>query len=317
MWWIILSIIIFYIHRIENKNYLVIYNNQGYYTCDIKEKPNDIFESGNIIVTVEKNIVEVFEFSQDNNNNNILIKKSEINIDNSNSDNNNNNINNNINNNNFFNNNINNDNGILCIEYALGFFICGHSSGLMSIWKPDPKVYLKRIQGQNMHNGPINKILYTQLSDKKNYLISCSSDKTIKIFCMDDNSIMKTVNFNDEVFDVKLVKDFNKKSIFIISLKNGALKALNEIFDFLFDIPSRFNTLSIRYVIPLTNPNSNDTKGDLLAISEGKLIDVFTWIKEGSFIFNPHHKHNHPNKGNPHFPNYPNLMPRRDRGIFN
>ena len=108
MWWIILSIIIFYIHRIENKNYLVIYNNQGYYTCDIKEKPNDIFESGNIIVTVEKNIVEVFEFSQDNNNN-ILIKKSEINIDNSNSDNNNNNINNNINNNNFFNNNMNNN----------------------------------------------------------------------------------------------------------------------------------------------------------------------------------------------------------------
>ena len=309
--------IIFYIHRIESKNYLVIYNNQGYYTCDVKDKPNDIFESGNIIVTVEKNFIEVFEFSETNNKNN-LIKKSEIKIDN----NNDNNINNNgaVNNNNNFinNNNINNDNGILCIEYALGFFICGHSSGLMSIWKPEPKVYLQRIQGQTLHNGPINKILYTKLSDNKNYLISCSSDKTIKIYCMDDNNIMKTVNFDEEVFDVKLVKDFNKNSIFIISLKNGVLKALNETFNFLFDIPSRFQTSSLRRVIPLTNPNSNETKGDLLAITEGRFIDMFTWIKEGSFIFNPHNKPNHPHKGNQHFPYNPNPIFRGGRGgLFN
>ena len=51
---------------------------------------------------------------------------------------------------------------------------------------------------------------------------------------------------------------FEKKSIFIVSLKNGALKALNERFDILFDIPTRFKTQTTRYIIPLTNLISND-----------------------------------------------------------
>ena len=52
----------------------------------------------------------------------------------------------------------------------------------MSIWKPDPQTFLQRIQGQKLHKGAINKILYTTLSDNKNYLISCSSDNTHCIF---------------------------------------------------------------------------------------------------------------------------------------
>ena len=282
------------------KNSIVIYNDQGFCLCDAKNKPNDIFESGNIIITVGKNNMEVFEFSQINNNNN-LIKKTEINIDN----NNNNTINNNfiINNDN----NNNSDNEINCITLAKGSFIaCGHASGLMSIWKPQPEVYLKFLQSEKLHNGPINAILCVQLSNNKNYLISCSSDKTIKIYCMEDNKVENIINFEDEVMDIKLVKDFEQNKVFIVSLKNGKLKGYNESFNFLFDIPSRFNTNKTRYVLALSNlnqddnkgninnNNTNNTKGDLLLITEGKAIDVFNWIKEGSF------KANHPkNSGGP------------------
>ena len=40
----------------------------------------------------------------------------------------------------------------------------------MSIWKPDPEVYLKRLQSEKLHNGAINKILHAQLSDNLNYI---------------------------------------------------------------------------------------------------------------------------------------------------
>ena len=247
MWWNE-SIRIFLKYSVE-KNSIVVYNGQ-FTLCDAKIKPNDIFEDGNTIVSVGNNIIEVFAFSKNNDNNsetkNILEKKKEINIDN-----------NNFNNDNFINNN-NNDNEINCITLAKGFIICGHSSGLMSIWKPDPEVYLKRLQSEKLHNGAINKILHAQLSDNLNYLISCSSDRTIKVYCMDNNSVLKTLSFESEVMDIKLVKDFDKKSIFIVSLKDGKLKGLNETFDILFEIPSRFKTNKTRYVLPIQNPNQEN-----------------------------------------------------------
>ena len=274
--------ILILIYRIDVKYILLIYNDQGKYYCNIKNKSNNIFKNSNIIIVLEKDIIEVFQFLQNNdntNNNNNLVKKLEIN-----------NNNNNINNNNLFNinDNSNNDNDILCIEYGKGFIMCGHSSGLMSIWKPDPEVYLKKLQGEKLHNGAINKILFTQLSDNKNYFISCGSDKIIKLYCMEDNNISKTINFEDEVMDIKQVKDFNQQTIFIVSLKNGILKVLNETFEHLYDIPSRFKTKSTRYVLSLNNPKSNsksennvnNEEGDLLLITEGKFIDIFTWIKE-------------------------------------
>ena len=274
--------------------------------CETKNKPNDIFENSNTIITVEKDIIEVFEFSQSKDNNDKIInnisKKSEINIDNNNNNNNNNNFNNiNSINNNDNNNNNNSDNEILCITYSQpGFFVCGHASGLMSLWNPDPKVYLQKTQAQKLHDGAINKILYTKLSDNNNYLISCSSDKTLKIFCIE----------------------------------------ANETFEPLFEIPSRFQTNITRHVICLKNPNESETRGDLLAITELGKIDVFSWIKEGTINLNPHKNintphnapynapyngphngphnaphngphngpHNSPFNNNPHFPYFPNPM---------
>ena len=103
--------------------------------------PNDIFESGNVILSFGKTLIEIFSFEQAQNNNN------NININNNQNNNNNNKIekkyeiplNNNNNPNN--NNEINNDNNeILCVYLYQNNVICGHRSGVISIWTPTPGV---------------------------------------------------------------------------------------------------------------------------------------------------------------------------------
>ena len=76
----LLNIIILF-NRIESKYYIALFNNQGSCLIEAKNKPNDIFENSNIILAVEKNFIEVFEFSQIRDNDKIinnLIKKTEI-----------------------------------------------------------------------------------------------------------------------------------------------------------------------------------------------------------------------------------------------
>ena len=137
---------------------------------------------------------------------------------------------------------------------------------------------------------------------------------------MEDNKVENIINFEDEVMDIKLVKDFEQNKVFIVSLKNGKLKGYNESFSFIFDIPSRFNINKTRYVLALSNLNqdynnngntNNNIKGDFLLITEGKFIDVFNWIKPGSFKVN-HSKNDGapkpnfpPFKGGQYFPPYP------------
>ena len=78
---------------------------------------------------------------------------------------------------------------------------------------------------------------------------------------------------------------------------------------YLFDIPSRFSYNDIRYVISLKNHEStndnNNTKGNLLIITEGSFLDIYMWIKPGSFkMINTHHHGPHPNyhkQNQPHF----------------
>ena len=64
-------------YSLDAINLIAIYNDQGYFTCQSKDYPNDILESDNIIVTFGKNFIEFFSFSQiidnnDINNNKIL-----------------------------------------------------------------------------------------------------------------------------------------------------------------------------------------------------------------------------------------------------
>ena len=100
--------------------------------------------------------------------------------------------------------------------------------------------------------------------------------------------------------DIKLVNDYDKENILIISLKNGNLKVFDLNLQFLFDIPSRFKYNNTRYIISLKNPLSakDDTKGDLLLITEGNNLDMFTWIKPGIVNINNNHNNKEQNHGN-------------------
>ena len=100
--------------------------------------------------------------------------------------------------------------------------------------------------------------------------------------------------------DIKLVNDYDQKNMLIISLKNGNLKVLDLNLQLLSDIPSRFKYNNTRYIISLKNPLSakDDTKGDLLLITEGNNLDMFTWIKPGIVNINSNHNNKEQNHGN-------------------
>ena len=273
----------------------MIFNDYGYCFCEAKEIPNDIFQSDNVIISFGKSLIEIFYYSQNNNNNN----------NNNNQTNNNNNINLekkheiSINNN-----NDNNNNEILCYQLYNNYIICGHRSGFISTWKPTNEMKLINIGQISVTQSAINKMLYTKLSDNKDYLYLACADGTIKVYSLTLNVIETTSQkFEQEIVDIKMVNDFDKKSNIIISLKNGEIKVLDLNLKFMFDIPSRFNTKKIRQVIGLQKPqnNNDNTKGDLLLITEGNNLDIFTWIKKGSFkVINPKNNtpHNNPHNNN-------------------
>ena len=287
---------IFLLYSLSDSNYVVIYNADGYFYEKAKENPNDIFESGNIIVTFGKSYIEIFKFSHinnDNNNNNNdnnqvkakLEKIKEISI------------NNNNNNDNLINND-NNNNEILTIQLYQNLIICGHTSGILSIWNPlNNDKFLQKKGEIKLVNAAINKIYFEKINNEDDYLFICCASGIVHKFSFQlSQVVLSSQQFESEVMDIKKVNDFDKKNILIVSLKNGSLKVLDLSLQFLFDIPSRFGYNKVRFVISLNNPMSSqdDTKGDLLLISEGNNLDMFSWIKPGSFKV----KNNHNNEQN-------------------
>ena len=301
----------FFYFRIDIKNYIGIYNNDGYFVCEAKEQPNDIFESDNVILSFGKTLIEIFSFEHAQNNNN-------NNINNNNQINNNNKIekkfeiplnNNNLNNNN----NDNNNNEILCVYLYQKLIICGHRSGVISIWTPTAGIYLKKEAEFKPSDSAINKMLCAKLQDGKDFLLTCCADGTIKVISFEPFQVTATSpNYGYEVMDIKMVNDFDGNNLFIISLKNGELKLLDMQLKFIMDIPSRFSTNKVRYVIGMKKPNTiqDNTIGDILIITEGQNLDIFAWIKPESInIKNPHNNMPHAphqphfphNQGGPHF----------------
>ena len=189
------------------------------------------------------------------------------------------------NNNNNNDNNINNDdnpNQILCIELYKDIIICGHKSGLLSIWKPCNNVYLQKQGEVKVGDSAINKITTITYANQ-DYLFLCCSDKTIKLFSLTSGTVENTSKqFEDEVMDIKKVTNLENQELVIISLKNGMIKVLKSNLNPLFDMNSRFGVKNTRYVLALKNPQPSDEKGDFILVTEGNRIDVFEWIKAGS-----------------------------------
>ena len=317
-------------YSLDAINLIAIYNDQGYFTCQSKDYPNDILESDNIIVTFGKNFIEFFSFSQIIDNNDInntkitnkLEKKYEIPINNNINNNNNTNIINNDNNINIINNQETNDE-ILCIELYTKFIICGHQSGKISTWQSINGINLQKQGELKLSEKPINKMLLSKLSDNNDYLILCCSDKTLKIFSFETNQIVNEVKLEDEVMDIKTANNYDNQNVFIISLKNGLLKVFDDKLNFLFNINSRNNINKTRKIISMKNLSQDKSMGDYVLITEGNFIDMYRWIKPGSFKpkfqGGPTKTNNNNNNMNyPHHPHQgfhgPHFFPNYHRG---
>ena len=200
-----------------------INNQMQLFSCNINDNPNVILDINNIIITAGNNFIELFQFNQ-NNNNNQLLQISEIKL-----------------------NNNNNDNDekyrILSMKKYGNIFICGHGSGHISFWKPiEQKPFLQNTSISRIHTGLINEIICDKNSENLDILISCSSDKTVKVHSVEDTICFKVINFEEQVIDIKKVFNMENEVNYIISLKNGTLKVFNSSFKEIFEIPSRSNS---------------------------------------------------------------------------
>ena len=160
---------------------------------------------------------------------------------------------------------------------------------------------MEKFKETKFHQSSVNKILYFKFQNGAKYIFTCSDDKTVKKYSIDNDKLEKTTNFENKVLFIKKIEESYLEEFniyFIVSLSNGVLCLLNTEIDIIFKIPSRFKTRSIRQVLSLDNNDKNGKKGNFLLISEEKKIDVFVWIKEGNFEINLPKKYNnfHENK---------------------
>jgi hypothetical protein len=261
-----------------NVYYLIVItkdNNQFQtFSCKINNEPYDMIEDSNYIIISGDNIIDIFYFDQ--NNKDQITQVTEI-IFNQNKENNNNDM-----------------YKALCIEETDQNIICGHSLGYVSKWvRIQNSPFLENVKISRIHFSSINKILYDTNSDNLKVIISCSSDKTLKIHSLDDLICIKVLNFNEEVIDIKKITNLKNQTNYFVNLKKGNLMLYDSTFNnILLDI---YNNSQInRNFVCLTNynnnnnninvgnNNNNDKKIYVLITAENK-IQIYEWIKIDKF----------------------------------
>ena len=241
--------------EITNK-LLIIINNDNNNTINIntRDKPTNILEIGNAIITCGKKYIELFQFTPYDVN--PITTASEIIYNESNDE----------------------IYQITCIIRFDKKLICGHASGHISYWAITKEYpFLKNILLRKIHISKINTII----TDTNNNIISVSSDKTLKVHSLEDNICFKVIDFQDEVMDIKKVEDLENKIKYIISLKNGMIEVYNSEFQKIFIIPNRTNIIKTRYVLSINNSsiNNDNNKEKYVLITEDNKIDLYKWDK--------------------------------------
>ena len=242
------------------------------FSCKINNEPYDMIEDSNYIIISGNNKIYIFYFDQNNNGQIAQISEIKFNQD-------------------IYNNN-NDIYKALCIEETDQNIICGHSLGYVSKWvRIQNSPFLKITKISRIHFSSINKILYDIYSDNLKVIISCSSDKTLKVHSLDDFICIKVLNFNEEVIDVKKVINHKNQTNYFINLKKGNLMLFDSTFNnILLDI---YNNAKInRNLLCLINNNNNNNNNNninignnnnnnkkiYVLISEENKINIYEWI---------------------------------------
>jgi WD40 repeat protein len=132
---------------------------------------------------------------------------------------------------------------VMCISFSMmkKIFLCGHKNGVISAWIPDQQAILKIMGLSKFHDNSINKILFkdTQMSNAiEQFVMTCSSDGTLKVFKSDQFENIASKNFDAGVLDIFQTFDYEKTEYLILSLDNGDLIGLNLGLETVFKIPS-------------------------------------------------------------------------------
>ena len=241
------------------------------FSCKINSEPYDMIEDSNYIIISGDNIIDIFYF--DENNNGQLGQLFEIKFSQ------------------VENNNNNDMYKALCIEETDQNIICGHSLGYVSIWmRIQNEPLLKNTKISRIHFNSINKILYDTNSDNLKVIISCSSDKTLKVHSLDDLVCLKVLNFNEEVIDVKKVINHSNQTNYFVNLEKGSLMIYDSTFNnTLLEI---YNSSKInRNFLCLKNYNDNNNNNNnpnnnkkvYVLITMENRIQIYEWIKNEKF----------------------------------
>lgn len=213
------------------------------------------------------------------------------------------------------------DDIVTSIQLVDKSFICGHASGELSKWNPGQNPPLTYEQASKIHDGPINKI-YLKSTTDVNFVITCSSDRSIKVFNATNNySKIKEIILAEEVFNIYETLNAEGQDIFLATLGNGKIKALNDSFEEIAEITSRFGyTGNNMNCIAMVNPRVSEELGHFLIFLDGNSLELNIWIKEGSFQRqyqrNPPHHQPFPHS-QPHNPPHTNQFPHNNNDYYN
>ncbi len=162
--------------------------------------------------------------------------------------------------------------------------MCGHKSGVISAWAPDQTTILKLMGYSKFHDGAINRIYFKDTmvgSSIEQFVMTCSSDCTLKVFKSDAFENIASKTFDYGVLDIFQSYDYEKTEYFIVSLENGDLIGLNLGLDIVFKIPSILGS-KYRSLVNISNPHKGEVEGNFLIVSDGNCINVNLWIKQGA-----------------------------------
>ena len=273
-----------------NTYYLIVMkkinNKFQFFYCKINSEPYDMIEDSNYIIISGNNLISIFYFDQSNNGQ--IAKITEI----------------------ILNQNNNNDNNdifkALCIEKTDQSIICGHSLGYISKWvRIENNPFIENSKASRIHLDSINKILYDINNDNIKVIISCSSDKTLKVHTLDDFVCLKILNFTEEVTDLKKVNNHDNQTNYFVNLKNSNLilydsefnNKLLEIYNN-SKINRNFICLSSNDNINNNNNNNINRKRIYVLITEENKIEIYEWIKQDKNNDNDKTKKKYANKRN-------------------
>ncbi len=78
---------------------------------------------------------------------------------------------------------------MMCISFSTmrSLFFVGHKSGIITAYSPDASKILKFVGLLKIHDASINRIFFKDLNAMQQFVMTCSSDFTLKIFKSDDS----------------------------------------------------------------------------------------------------------------------------------